>query len=199
MQTKKNEPMNWVLRKELLPKTVPFKKEQLGNQFFQLTSGCPWSKLFRRQFLLEHDLQFQNLQNANDLYFVRTAMALAGNMTYVNEQLVTYRFAAGENTQSTKHKAPLEFYKAYKALKERLEKEGVYRQVEQSFVNLALDDCVFNFRTTQTPEAKILISRTLRKEGFPYFGFDNYPEDYFYNKTSYKEYHDIKEKKYTLS
>lgn len=192
MQTKKNEPMNWVLRKELLPKNIPFQKEQLGNQFFQMTSGCPWSKMFRREFILKHGLQFQNLQNANDLYFVRTAMALAENMTYVNEQLVTYRFAAGGNTQSTKHKAPLEFYKAYKALKERLEKEGVYSKVEQSFVNLVLDDCVFNFRTTQTPEAKDLISTTLKKEGFEYFGFDNYPETYFYNKASYKEYLDIK-------
>ena len=193
MQTKKNEPMNWVLRKELLPKTVPFKKEQLGNQFFQMTSGCPWSKMFRRQFLLEHKLQFQNLQNANDLYFVRTAMALAKNMTYVNEQLVTYRFGAGENTQSVKHKAPLEFYKAYKALKDKLIEEKVYETLEQSFVNLAFEDCMFNLRTTQTEEAKALIKSTLCEEGFAYLGITDKKEEYFYNKTSYKEYLEVKQ------
>lgn len=192
MQNKKMEPMNWVLRKELLPKTTPFTKEQLGNQFFQMTSGCPWSKLFRREFILEHHLEFMNLQNANDLYFVRSAMALAKNMTYVNESLVTYRFAAGSNTQSTKHKAPLEFYKAYKALKDKLVKEKVYDSLEQSFVNLAFDDCMFNVRTTETDEAKLQIKRILRKEGFAYFGIAGKPEEYFYNKTSYKEYQEIK-------
>ena len=192
MQNKKMEPMNWVLRKELLPKTTPFTKEQLGNQFFQMTSGCPWSKLFRREFILEHHLEFMNLQNANDLYFVRSAMALAKNMTYVNESLVTYRFAAGSNTQSTKHKAPLEFYKAYKALKDKLVKEKVYDSLEQSFVNLAFDDCMFNVRTTETDEAKLQIKRILRKEGFAYFGIVGKPEEYFYNKTSYKEYQEIK-------
>lgn len=192
MQNKKMEPMNWVLRKELLPKTTPFTKEQLGNQFFQMTSGCPWSKLFRREFILEHHLEFMNLQNANDLYFVRSAMALAKNMTYVNESLVTYRFAAGSNTQSTKHKAPLEFYKAYKALKDKLVREKVYESLEQSFVNLAFDDCMFNVRTTETDEAKLQIKRILRKEGFAYFGIAGKPEEYFYNKTSYKEYQEIK-------
>lgn len=192
MQNRKMEPMNWVLRKELLPKTTPFTKEQLGNQFFQMTSGCPWSKLFRREFILEHHLEFMNLQNANDLYFVRSAMALAKNMTYVNESLVTYRFAAGSNTQSSKHKAPLEFYKAYKALKDKLVKEKVYDSLEQSFVNLAFDDCMFNLRTTQTDEAKLQIKRILRREGFAYFGIAGRPEEYFYNKASYKEYQEIK-------
>ncbi|MBQ2801072.1 MAG: glycosyltransferase [Lachnospiraceae bacterium] len=192
MQTKKNEPMNWVLRKELLPQTKPFRKEALGNRFFQMTSGCPWSKMFRREFILKHQLEFQNLQNANDLYFVRTAMALAENMTYVDEELVTYRYAAGANTQSTKHKAPLEFYKAYKALKDKLVKEKVYDSLEQSFVNLAFDDCMFNVRTTQTDEAKLLIKRTLRKEGFAYLGIEDKKEDYFYNKSAYKEYLEVK-------
>lgn len=194
MQTRENEAMNWVLRKELLPKTKPFKKEVLGNKFFQVTSGCPWSKMFRREFILNHQLKFQNLQNANDLYFVRTAMALAENMTYVDEELVTYRYAAGTNTQSTKHKAPLEFYKAYKALKERLEEEKVYDSLEQSFVNLAFDDCMFNLRTTGTESAKETILYTLKQEGFEYFGFDKYSEDYFYNQTSYKEYVEAKGK-----
>lgn len=192
MENKKLEPMNWVLRKELLPKSVPFTKEALGNKLFQMTSGCPWSKLFRREFILQHQLEFMNLQNANDLYFVRSAMALAKNMTYVNEPLVTYRFAAGTNTQSSKHKAPLEFYKAYKALKDKLVEEKLYSSLEQSFVNIALDDCMFNVRTTQTDEAKLLIKRTLRKEGFAYFGIEDKKEDYFYNKSAYKEYLEVK-------
>lgn len=193
METNQVEPMNWVLRKVMLPPETPFKREQMKNKFFQFTTGCPWSKLFRREFLLEHHLEFQNLKNANDLYFVRAAMALADRMTYIRKPLVTYRFAAGDNTQSNKHKAPLEFYKAYKALKEKLIQEGVYEELEQSFVNIAFDDCIFNIRTTQTQEAKEQIMSVLKEEGFAYFEFDKYPEEYFFNKNSYEEYKKIKE------
>ena len=194
MQLQKIEPMRWVLRRDLLPNKRPFKKENIESTFFQITSGCPWSKLFRREYILENQLEFQNLKNANDLYFVRMAMSMAGKMTYLKESLVTYRFASGNNTQFVKQRAPLEFYKAYKALKDKMEEKGVYKFVEQSFVNIALEDCMFNLRTTITEEAKEMILHTLKEEGFEYFGFDKYSEDYFYNQTAFKEYVEAKEK-----
>ena len=191
MQTKKYENMPWVLRPELLPEHRPFEREDLGNKFFQMTSGAPWSKLFRREFVQKHKLQFQNLKNANDLYFVRSAMALADKMTYVNKHMVNYRFAAGDSTQAKKHKAPLEFYKAYKAVRAKLIEEGVYEDVKQSFDNMAFDDCLFNYRTTTTPEAKELIFKTLREEGVEYFEFEKRPADYYFNQTNYKEFFEL--------
>ena len=53
---------------------------------------------------------------------------------------------------------------------------------------------MFNLRTTGTESAKETILYTLKQEGFEYFGFDKYSEDYFYNQTSYKEYVEAKGK-----
>lgn len=191
MQTYENEPMGWVMREEMFPKKRPFIRENLNDKFFQMTTGCAWAKLFKREFIEQNNIQFMNIHNANDLFFVRTAMALAGKMTYVKNKLVFYRVGMSSNTQATKYKAPLEFYKAYKALKERLVKEGVYEELEQSFINLAFDDCMFNVRTITEPEANNRVKTALLEEGFEYFGFANYPEEYFYNKNSYSEYIDL--------
>ncbi len=191
MKTYEKEPMGWVFREEMFPAKKPFTRENLNHKFFQMTTGCAWAKLFKREFIEKNNIEFMNIQNANDLFFVRTAMALAGKMTYVKNKLVFYRVGMNDNTQATKHKAPLEFYKAYTALKERLIKEGVYNELEQSFVNLAFDDCMFNIRTTTEPEANKKIKEKLKHEGFAYFGFANYPEEYFYNKNSYAEYLDL--------
>lgn len=192
METYEKEPMGWVMREEMFPKKKPFKRtKKINPKFFQMTTGCAWAKMFKREFIEKNNIEFMNLHNANDLYFVRTAMALAGRMTYLKNKLVFYRVGMSSNTQATKYKAPLEFYKAYRALKERLVKEGVYEKLEQSFINLALDDCMFNIRTITDPEANKKVKTTLQEEGFDYFGFGNYPEEYFYNKNSYKEYKDL--------
>ena len=191
MRTNQKEYMGWVLRSTLLPQQIPFKKEDIGDQYFQLASACPWSKLFRREFIMQYQIEFQNLRNSNDVFFVRTAMALANSLTYVNEKLVIYRFAEGSNTQSNKKENPLEFYKAYKALKENLLEKGVYKSLEKSFVNMVFDDCMFNYRTTTTEEAKKIIIDKLRNEGIEFFEFNKYPQDYFENRTNIKEFKEI--------
>lgn len=188
MKTNQKEYMGWVLRTALLPPNTPFQKETMEDKYFQLCSGCPWSKLFRRNFIQEHQLEFQNLKNSNDVYFVRTAMALADRLTYVDKRLITYRFAEGDNTQSNKHKNPLEFYKAYKALKEKLVNENIYSQLEKTFVNMVFDDCMFNYRTTDTEEAKNLIRKKLLEEGIAFFEFSKYPDSYFENKNNVKDF-----------
>lgn len=191
MRTGKKEYMSWVLRSSLLPEKTPFQKEEIRDQYFQIVSGCPWSKLFRKEFIMKYQIEFQNLKNSNDVFFVRTAMAMANQLTYVDEKLITYRFAEGDNTQSNKHKNPLEFYKAYKALKEKLIEEKLYESLEKSFVNMVFDDFMFNYRTTATEEAKKIIIDKLKNEAIDFFGFNKYPQDFYENKINVKEYKEL--------
>ena len=191
MRTNKTEYMGWVLRSCLLPEKTPFQKEEIGDQYFQMVTGCPWSKLFKRTFIMKHQIKFQNLKNSNDIFFVRTAMALANRLTYVDKILITYRFAEGNNTQSIKHKNPLEFYKAYQALKEKLIEENLYESLEKSFVNMTLDDFMFNYRTTNSAEAKKAIVDKLKNEGIDFFDFNKYSWEFYNNKENVKEFQEI--------
>ncbi len=188
MQTGKFEPMGWVFRENEIPDGV-FSAGDIKDKIYQVTTGCPWSKLFSHKFVLENNLQFQSLKNANDVLFVRTACALADRITSVKGQpLVTYRYNDGDNTQSQKKKAPIEFYKAFKALKEQLKARGRFELVEQSYVNMVVTESLFNLRTAGTEEARQVVKKTLLEEAFPFFELEKFEIEYFYNPDNYKEY-----------
>lgn len=195
MQTMKKEPMGWVFRAADIPQSNLFSGKDVSDKIFQLASGCPWSKMFRREYIMEKGLQFQNLPNANDAYFVRVGMALADRITSLNRVYVTYRYNEGNNIQSNKSKAPTAFYEAYKAIKLELQARGVYEQYEQSFCNMALTESLANLRTMKTEEAKETIYNLLRDEGIEFFEFLKHEESYYSKKQDYQEIKAIMETK----
>lgn len=195
VQTCKREEMNWVLKEQFLPKYMPFSIKNAGDRIYQITTACPWSKMFRADFVKKRHLEFQNVKNANDVFFVRTALACAKRITVVKKRLITYRFNDGSNLQSGKSKAPIEFYKAFKALKEELIQRNLYSKVEKSYVNMVLKESLFNLETTKDEKAKQIILDTLRGEGFAFFELDKYSKDYFYDKKDYEKYQELRLRK----
>ena len=187
MQTMKKEPMGWVFRAAEVPKSNLFSGADVADKIFQLASGCPWSKMFRREFIMDMGLEFQNLPNANDAYFVRMGMALANRITTMNKVYVTYRYNEGNNIQSNKSKAPTAFYEAYKAIKTDLKARGVYKQYEQSFCNMALTESLANLHTVKTEDAKKIIYNLLRDEAIEFFEFLKHDEEYYIRKQEYQE------------
>ena len=195
MQTMKKEEMNWVLRTQHLPKRIPFSAKSSKQKIYQITTACPWSKLFRAEFVKKEKLTFQNVKNANDVFFVRSALALAKRITVTKKRLLTYRFNDGNNIQSKKKESPVEFYKAFKALKEDLVRRGAFKRVEQSYVNMVLSESLFNLKTAGSDEEGQTVKKLLLEEGFAFFELDRYPESYFYNKKEYAEYKSLTEER----
>jgi glycosyltransferase involved in cell wall biosynthesis len=187
METLETEPMDWVLQRRLLPSRKVFSADDVSGKLFQLTTGCPWNKMFRREFVLQTDIRFQNLQNANDAYFVRMHMALAERITVLHDRFVTYRFNTGSNIQANKAKAPFAFYEAFRAIKEELEKRGLFTRFERTFCNMALKESLFNMRTTGDDDMKQVIKERLQREILPCFGVMEHGEDFYYNKNEYQE------------
>lgn len=198
MQTGERTKMTWVLREELLPEKGVFSAKDTNEKIFQIVSGCPWSKMFKRSFVEKNHLQWQNLRNANDVFFVRSALTTAKRITSLKRDFVLYRYNDGANTQSTKAAAPIEFYKAFKALKEDLKARGLFDKVERSYVNMVLAESLFNLRTAGTDEAKRIVYDTLIKEAFPFYELDKYDASYFYNHREYEQYQAIVNGTYTL-
>lgn len=194
MQTLKTEPMNWVLQPSMIPSKEPFSGAGLSGKLFQITTGCPWSKMFRREFVESTGIRFQNLQNANDTYFVRTHMALAERIVTVNNAFVTYRFNSGTNIQANKARSPFAFYEAFKAIKEELIQRGVFETFEQTYCNMVLKESLFNMKTTGDEAVKESIRELLVQEAFDYFGVKEHGEEYYYNNAEYQELKELLEK-----
>ena len=89
----------WFLNMGLVPEKRPFSPEECADHLYQSTSPVPWTKMFRRQFLLDTKLQFQTLRHTNDFYFVLSGLAMAKRIVAIDQVLVTYRI--GQKTNLT--------------------------------------------------------------------------------------------------
>lgn len=195
MQTFVTEPMNWVLRRNEIPKKNLFSSGDVSERLFQITTGCPWSKMYRREFVLQNKLQFQNLQNTNDAFFVRMCLVLADRISTVDKYFVIYRFNEGNNIQSNKAKNPLAFYEAFKAIKLEMQKRGVYEQFERTYCNMVLTESLFNLRTVGDEDAQESIREKLFEEGIEFFGVLNHTADYYDKPQEYCEMQKIYEQR----
>ena len=166
----------WYLRREMLPDKEVFSRKDLNGQLFIITIPSPWTKAFRREFVIREKIKFQNLKNSNDVYFVFMALAAAEKLSAVKEDLVLYRVFQKGSLQNQKTHHPLCFFEAYEAVYDELNRRGIYEEVALGFANSVLSGCVHNLNTVQR-EAREEIEELLCSQRFTRMGLLNYPEE----------------------
>ena len=172
----------YYFRRDFLPEKPVFSRLDVPDRIFSITTPCPWTKLFRRQFILDEDLEFQALQHSNDVYFVLTALALASRISYVNEDLVYYRIGQVQNLQSKKGKNPLLFFDAYEAVYHTLVDKGIYVDVEKSFIEIVISGIIYNLDTVKTEEARLEIYQRVLSPEFEKMHILEHPISYYNNR-----------------
>ena len=182
----------WSMKTELIPEKQPFSPEDCPDTLYQITSPVPWTKLFRRQFLLDTKLQFQTLRHTNDFFFVFSAISMAKRIVAIDKVLVTYRVGQKTNLQSTKSKNPFCFYTAYKALHDHLEKLGLLQTLYRSYANQVLNGCLYNLRTLNDPEVQKEVFDRLRNEIFDGLEIPDQDASFFLTEGSFHEMHLVK-------
>ena len=175
------------VKEQLSPFKHPFSYKECSKYLYQLTTACPWTKIYRREFILETGLQFQPLRNSNDVFFVNSALAMAKRITTLNKPLVNYRVGLTTNLQATKKKAPLCFYEAFKAWHDKLVELGIFDVVKQSYVSAALEGCMYNLRSNRDDETKKFVFEKLKEEIFEELEVSGYDASYYYDQKNYAE------------
>ncbi|MGN1166530.1 MAG: glycosyltransferase family 2 protein [Lachnospiraceae bacterium] len=170
----------WYLRKGLLPEKEVFSRKDAEGRVLEITMPHPWTKAFRREYILKENLRFQNLPNSNDAYFVLVALAAAERVTAIKEDFVFYRVFREGSLQNKKCNHPLCFLEAYEAVFDELNKREIYSEVERGFCNTVLSGCTYNLDTVNDEEARWEIIQALCSQRFSRMGLLDFPED-FYN------------------
>ena len=150
-----------------------------------MVTAVPWTKAFRREFILKENIRFQTLHNSNDVFFVVTAISAARRITYVDEDLTYYRRGHGMNLQQLKDEMPVCFIEAYTAVYEELKRRGLYERLEQSFINLFIRSAAYHLDTSSLWETRKVISRQLDQVFKGEIAVYEKPEDFIYNKADY--------------
>lgn len=193
-ETDEYKNINWTLRYKKIPPYTPFMHRQMTDNIFKVFVGWAWDKLFKREFVDKHHLEFQEQRTSNDMLFVFSAVALADRITVVEEdkRLVHQRRNNQTSLSNTREKSWMCFYDALKALKERLVSENLYKEMEQDYINYALHFSLWNLDTLSEPTYSILKEK-LCTEWFAELGIEDKDSNYFYNKKEYAHYLEIKD------
>lgn len=182
---------------EFLPEKEVFSYKDMPSRIFNTFHNWAWNKLFRREFIINNRIKFQELCRTNDLLFTNKALMLAKRITVIKDRLIFYRVRVSGNCQSSNEESPFDFYEAFKALKEFLISNNLFEEVKLSFINHALDGCIVNLNTLEFGKMHEKCFNKLKKEIFDSLDIqEKYLFDYIQEKQIFKQYKCIKENNY---
>lgn len=156
----------WYLKRELLPDKEVFSRKDMDGRVLELTIPSPWTKAFRKQFLVKENLFFQDLPNSNDIYFAMLSLAIAEKITAMKEDLLWYRVFREGSIQDVKDHAPICFLQAYEAVYNELLRRKIYDEVSVGFCNQVISGCVFSLNSVHSEKARWKIIEALSSERF---------------------------------
>ncbi len=182
------------LKEEYLRGADVYSRDTHPSYLFNITTNVPWNKMFRRSFVLEHGLQFEDRPRANDVYFCMLAVYYASKIAVVRERLVTYRINSSESLTGTLSETPHNSFDAFYAVKKQLEESGIreYPKLEQSFANRALQGMLYCLHKCARGDAFLAWFEFLKSEGFEKLGIRD-GKDYYYIEETYRRYRGVME------
>lgn len=178
---------NWVVREKELPPYQPFTYRQLTDNVFKVFVGWAWDKLYKREFIEQKCLRFQEQRTSNDLLFVFSALILAKRIAFLSEILAHQRRDAKDSLSKTREKSWWCFHDALMELQSRMKKEGVYQELEKDFVNYALHFTLWNYNSL-AEATKPKLKEKLENAWLDELGIRGKDKGYFYNQAEYKQY-----------
>lgn len=183
-------PVSWAVREQEIPPYPVFNYRQLTDNVFKVFVGWAWDKLFSREFVKKHQLRYQEQRTSNDMLFVFSAIVLAQRISLLPEVLVHQRRDSKDSLSKTRENSWWCFHDALLALRERLQKEGLYPELEKDFINYALHFTLWNYNTLAEP-TKHTLKEKLAAEWLEELGIAGKPGEYFYNQKEYEQYQEL--------
>lgn len=144
--------LDWALDTTSIPTTV-FSVRDIPDKAFQLTSGFPWNKIYRRSMIECNQIRFQDLTNTNDAFFVFSALLHAKRIAYVDDRLITKRHDYADSLTNNRAKDPACFVHVIDKLQGDMAKQSVPDAIWNSFWRWAYG-LAYRQLTTLPPDAR---------------------------------------------
>lgn len=109
------------------------------DKFLRAYSTCPWNKLFRRSFIIDSKILFQEIPRSNDIAFTVEALCRAPKVVTLNSSLYRYRIHGQGGLQQTKFETPFAWQEALEEACKRLKSAGIYERYSVALGILSRD------------------------------------------------------------
>ncbi|MBQ6622435.1 MAG: glycosyltransferase [Mogibacterium sp.] len=184
---KKYKECTWAFRREYFEDRKVFDPAVPPNNenIFRMFNGWAWDKLFRRAFIEEQGLRYQELRTTNDMYFVFMALAKAKRIVTLDECLIHQRVNLKGSLSRTREKSWKCFYEGLRAMQEDLEASGLMETYGRAFRNWCVNFSLWQLNTMHGKPflwAYDLLHGTAYEE----FGVAQMPQEEYFSESEYE-------------
>lgn len=163
------------------PDTEAFSWKDCPEYICEIADNYAWNKLFRRKLLIDHGLSFTPIPISDDQDISMIAPIVAKRVAVVDRALINYRVGTGTSQCDSQTRHPEAAYEGTYSVVNRLMELGVYENVKQSYLNVAIRLMREYFdRMTELEKAEFLYNK-YRSEIFPMLGASDLPQGYFHD------------------
>ena len=146
-----------------------------SNEIFTSFYPFLWNKLFSNTFIKTNNLYFVNKLNSINLFFTNIALIKAPKISILNKYFVYYKEEISQKIKTINNLNPLYFYKHLLKLKEFLEEQNYFLQLEDNFKKFGKKACIYYLKNNK--EKDIFIYEKLKKNKFQKLGIDIIPSN----------------------
>lgn len=145
----------WMLGYALngVPYDTVLKPSDYADHLFQYFMGWPWDKLYRRDFVVREQLQFQSLRTTNDAYFVFCSLALASSVTCCDKILFHHRANNSKSLEGSRSKSWHCAIDAMRSIDNKFKTLDLYPALRRSFCNWVMNYSYWSVSTLPTDVA----------------------------------------------
>lgn len=169
----------WATRTDLFPCGRAFSVSDIGGDIFLAFAGWPWDKLYRTDFVKEHGLFFPMLRNSEDLCFVYPSLVKAERIAFVDCALIHHRTNRSGSVSNSLVSKPRDFYAAVEFLKSSLKETDKYPELEQGFLNWAIDFTLWNIESLPSGQERLSLISDLCEGKLHRLELNDHPRSYF--------------------
>lgn len=180
------KPCTFSLYLDKLPEHRPFAISEVNGNFFRFIMGWAWDKLFRRSFVEEEKLFFQEQRTTNDMYFTYMSLLKAKRITTVDKALYTQRINVANSLSMTRDKSWDCFYTALCSMKKEIKEMRLWDKIGPDYTDYALHICLDNLYSTRPNNVELY--NVLRGKWFDDLGINSSPQNWFTSQVEYEEY-----------
>lgn len=139
----KHMPSDKIYNKQFYERSPQFIQKYCKNPFsirdflpvdFLNWTGTPWNKIYRKEFIISKQLEFQSLASSNDVFFVEMALILANRIIMLDDRRVMiYARDHFELSRISYDRDPMCAYLAVEKIGRELEVRGLFEIYSEYF------------------------------------------------------------------
>jgi len=129
---------------EWLPEGITvFNYRDCPHLIMSIINPTPWNKLYRSEFIREHNLKYEEISSTNDITFAAVSVATAERIAFIPDHLVQYRIGHSGTISSTKTKNLNNIHIAVSSAVRQAKELPYYDVIRDSALRFAVDNYIF--------------------------------------------------------